>query len=58
MPNGGRLTVETANTFVSEDYAQEHAMSTGQYVMIAVTDTGTGMSGDTLAKAFDPRQRR
>jgi PAS domain S-box-containing protein len=54
MPNGGRLTVETANTFVSEDYAQEHTMSPGQYVMIAVTDTGTGMSGDTLAKAFDP----
>ena len=54
MPNGGRLTVETANTFVSEDYAQEHSMSPGQYVMIAVTDTGTGMSGDTLAKAFDP----
>jgi CheY-like chemotaxis protein len=54
MPNGGRLTVETANTFVSEDYAQEHSMSPGQYVMIAVTDTGTGMSDDTLAKAFDP----
>lgn len=54
MPNGGRLTVETANTFVSEDYADEHSMSPGQYVMIAVTDTGTGMSSDTLAKAFDP----
>ena len=54
MANGGRLTVETANTFVSEDYAQQHTMSPGQYVMIAVTDTGTGMSGDILAKAFDP----
>ena len=54
MPNGGRLTVETANTFVSEEYADEHSMSPGQYVMIAVTDTGTGMSSDTLAKAFDP----
>jgi len=54
MPNGGRLTVETANAFISDDYAREHSMSPGQYVMIAVTDTGTGMSGDTLAKAFDP----
>lgn len=54
MPNGGRLTVETANTFIAEDYAQEHSMAVGQYVMIAVTDTGTGMSGDTLTKAFDP----
>lgn len=54
MLNGGRLTVETANSFVSEDYAEEHSMSPGQYVMIAVTDTGTGMSDDTLAKAFDP----
>lgn len=54
MPNGGRLTVESANTFIAEDYAQEHSMAVGQYVMIAVTDTGTGMSQDTLAKAFDP----
>nr|WP_298100424.1 PAS domain-containing protein [uncultured Shinella sp.] len=54
MPNGGRLTVETANTFIAEDYAQEHSMVVGQYMMIAVTDTGTGMSKDTLAKAFDP----
>jgi PAS domain S-box-containing protein len=54
MPDGGRLTVETANTFIAEDYAQEHSMAVGQYVMIAVTDTGTGMSNDTLANAFDP----
>lgn len=54
MPNGGRLTVETANTFISEDYAEEHSIAAGQYVMIAVTDTGTGMSKETLVKAFDP----
>jgi PAS domain S-box-containing protein len=54
MPQGGKLTVETANTFIAEDYAREHSMSVGQYVMIAVTDTGAGMTKDTLAKAFDP----
>lgn len=54
MPGGGRLTVETANIFIDEEYAQQHAMNVGQYVMIAVTDTGTGMSGDTIAKAFEP----
>jgi PAS domain S-box-containing protein len=54
MPQGGKLTVETANTFIAEDYAREHSMSVGQYVMIAVTDTGTGMTKNTLAKAFDP----
>jgi CheY-like chemotaxis protein len=54
MPDGGRLTIETANTFIDDDYARESAIEPGQYVMIAVTDSGTGMSPDVIAKAFDP----
>jgi PAS domain S-box-containing protein len=55
MPEGGRLTIETANTFLDESYAAAHAeLKPGQYVMIAVSDTGVGMSADIAAKAFDP----
>ncbi|WP_198935169.1 hybrid sensor histidine kinase/response regulator [Pararhizobium arenae] len=54
MPQGGKITVETANMFISEEYGKEHSMAVGQYVMIAVTDTGTGMTADTLSRAFDP----
>jgi PAS domain S-box-containing protein len=55
MPNGGKLTIETANTYLDESYAlaNEDVIS-GQYVMIAVSDTGTGMSGEVIAKAFEP----
>lgn len=55
MPNGGRLTVETANCFLDDRYAREHPdVPPGQYVQIAVSDTGAGMSRDVMAKAFDP----
>jgi signal transduction histidine kinase/ActR/RegA family two-component response regulator len=54
MPGGGRLTIETANSHLDENYAAEHAIVAGQYVMLAVTDTGTGMTGDVMAKAFEP----
>lgn len=54
MPDGGRLTIETANCRLDEVYAAEHAIAGGQYVMIAVTDTDTGMSPEVLKKAFDP----
>jgi len=55
MPNGGRLTIETQNAHLDERYAAEHAeVKSGQYVLVAVTDTGTGMSPDVIAKAFDP----
>jgi PAS domain S-box-containing protein len=55
MPDGGKLTIETGNTFLDEDYALGNAEVTpGQYVMIAVTDTGSGMSAETIAQAFEP----
>jgi len=55
MPDGGRLTIETANSHLDERYAAEHVgLSVGQYVMVAVSDTGSGMSPEVMAKAFDP----
>jgi PAS domain S-box-containing protein len=54
MPNGGTLTVETANTWVDDTAAKERDMERGQYVAICVTDTGSGMSADVIARAFDP----
>ena len=54
MPDGGRLTIETANTWLDERAARERDMEPGQYVAICVTDTGTGMSSDVIARAFDP----
>jgi PAS domain S-box-containing protein len=54
MPEGGRLTIETANTWLDERGARERDMEPGQYVAICVTDTGTGMPPDVVARAFDP----
>ncbi len=55
MPDGGKLTIETANCHLDDDYARAHAeVAPGQYVMLAVSDTGTGMSPEIIAKAFDP----
>ncbi|CAA9285857.1 MAG: Sensory box histidine kinase/response regulator [uncultured Acetobacteraceae bacterium] len=56
MPEaGGKLTIETANAHLDERYAREHAdVPAGQYVMIAVSDTGTGMSPEVASKAFEP----
>jgi len=54
MPRGGKLTIETANAHVDDDYAREFEISSGQYVLLCVTDTGTGMSPEVMAKAFDP----
>ncbi len=55
MAEGGHLTIETANCHLDERYAAEHpGIAPGQYVLIAVSDTGTGMAGDVVAKAFDP----
>ncbi|MFX4086876.1 MULTISPECIES: CHASE3 domain-containing protein [Sphingobium] len=55
MGESGRLTIETSNAALDRTYTAEYAdLEPGQYVLIAVTDTGTGMSPDVLAKAFDP----
>ena len=55
MPEGGKLTIETANAYLDEAYSDQHLeVAAGQYVMIAVSDTGTGMPSDILQRAFDP----
>ncbi|TPJ32906.1 response regulator [Mesorhizobium sp. B2-8-3] len=55
MDEKGKLTIETANCYLDEAYAVGHPeVKAGQYVMIAVTDTGAGMSPDIMAKAFEP----
>jgi PAS domain S-box-containing protein len=55
MPEGGRLTIETQNAHLDTRYAAAHfGVQAGQYVLVAVTDTGTGMTPEVLDKAFDP----
>jgi PAS domain S-box-containing protein len=55
MPAGGKLTIETTNTRLDQDYVNHHLeVEPGQYVMVAVTDTGTGMSPDVIERAFEP----
>ncbi|OYV35761.1 MAG: hypothetical protein B7Z80_17405 [Rhodospirillales bacterium 20-64-7] len=55
MPGGGHLSIETQTIFLDETYAGKHAdVQAGQYVLIAVTDTGLGMSPETQAKVFEP----
>jgi signal transduction histidine kinase/DNA-binding response OmpR family regulator len=55
MAEGGKLTIEIANAFLDDSYARAHAeVTAGQYVMLAVSDTGSGMAPDVIARAFDP----
>jgi PAS domain S-box-containing protein len=55
MPEGGKLTIEAANTWIGSTYAATHAeVAPGQYVVICVTDTGTGMPRHVVESAFDP----
>jgi PAS domain S-box-containing protein len=55
MPEGGTITIETANMDLTEDYARAHfPVVPGHYVMLSVSDTGTGMSPETQAHIFEP----
>lgn len=54
MPDGGRITIETANRWFDARAAAGHDIPAGQYLSLCVSDTGVGMSGDVIAKAFDP----
>lgn len=55
MPKGGKLTIETQNIYLDEDYASRNPEATpGEYILIAVSDSGTGMSPEILSQVFDP----
>jgi len=55
MEGGGKLTIETANAFLDENYVRSLPdVPAGQYVLVAVTDTGSGMTREVLASAFEP----
>ncbi len=55
MPHGGRLTLETANAYLGHDYVQAHSeVNAGQYVMLAVSDNGSGIAPQHLTRVFEP----
>ena len=54
MPAGGRITIETGNRWLDAQAANERELEPGRYVSLSVSDTGTGMPPDVIAKAFDP----
>ena len=54
MPDGGRLTIETGNIRMDEAAVADRDLAPGDYLLVTVSDTGTGMDKDTLARAFEP----
>jgi len=54
MPNGGRLTIETANRWIDGRVGKERDLPPGQYISLCVSDTGTGMTPEVIERAFDP----
>jgi signal transduction histidine kinase len=55
MPDGGKLTIETANSYLDEAYCRQNPeIEPGQFVLVAIADTGTGMPPEVVARVFDP----
>jgi len=54
MPDGGKITIETANRWMDQRAAKQRGLEPGQYISLCVSDTGTGMPADVIDKAFDP----
>ncbi|HEX9143302.1 MAG TPA: ATP-binding protein [Candidatus Binatia bacterium] len=55
MPDGGKLTIETSNAYLDDEYCRHHdGVTPGQYILIAITDSGAGMSAETIDRAFEP----
>lgn len=54
MPEGGRITIETANKWMDERASRDRDLPSGQYISLSVSDTGTGMTPEVAAQAFDP----
>ncbi len=54
MPEGGRLSIEMADVELDEAYAQENDIKPGDYIMVAVADTGAGIAPDVLSRVFEP----
>jgi signal transduction histidine kinase/CheY-like chemotaxis protein len=55
MPDGGKLTIETSNAYLDDDYCRVHeGIKPGQYVLVGVSDSGVGMASATIERAFDP----
>jgi signal transduction histidine kinase len=55
MPQGGKLTIETSNAYLDDEYCRQHDdVVPGQYILVAITDNGGGMSAETIDRAFEP----
>ena len=54
MPDGGRVTIETSNVDIDERAGRIRELEPGRYVALCVSDNGTGMTPEVIAKAFDP----
>ncbi|MGA2359209.1 MAG: ATP-binding protein [Terriglobales bacterium] len=55
MPQGGKLTIETANVTLDENFARTHTpLTAGDYIMLAISDTGVGMDNETQSRIFEP----
>jgi PAS domain S-box-containing protein len=54
MPDGGRITIETANKWLDDRASKERDLPPGQYISVCVTDTGTGMTPEVIERAFEP----